>query len=541
MAGRIPCRAALLTVIVTLWLASGVQPAAGQQLAPFPGPGESFTQPFFIAGEPADPGRIYVVEGPGTIQLVKHGVTQGTPFLDIRAEVRDMSAGEGNGCHCGMFSMAFAPDYETSGRFYVFFTRVAAMEHDLVIKEFRRTTDPDDIDEATGRDVLVVPHPTHFDHNGGQLQFGPDGYLYISTGDGWNTPDLARDLGSRLGKILRIDPADPSGAAEYSIPPDNPFADGEPGGNADEIYSYGLRNPYRFSFDRLTGDLTIADVGADAWEEIDFVPTGGGWGANFGWDCWEGIGPWAGAPNPCDAPPSAHTPPVHQYENPAGGSAAINGGYVVRDATVPSLLGRYVYADTTGALGTSIHSIRLFPGGASDDEPIPGISAGGVVSFGEDACGHVYVAQFGGEVSRIQQSAEEPACAPQLSLPMSHPPGQGSGADAAAPRLSVDIRKGRRAARRGGVTLVVQCDEPCTVWGGGRIVTRGAEIRLGSDMDALQAGARGVLHLELTPTAAKRLLHALSRGHRAKVVAELGAVDAAGNRTTTRRRIPLAP
>jgi glucose/arabinose dehydrogenase len=511
-------------------------PAAAQSVQLTPFGGQTYASPFYVAGDPSDPSRVFVVEAAGRIQLVENGVTDSTAFLDINADVFDRSAAEGNGCECGMFSMALAPDFATSGLFYVFYTRDSAVggeQHYLRIEEFRRSmADPDVADVATRRIVLEIPHLTASNHNGGQLQFGPDGLLYISVGDGGNTPDEARSLTSLLGKLLRINP---NGGVpfptlgSYSIPAGNPFADG-PGGNADEIYSYGLRNPYRFSFDRLTGDLTIGDVGQSAWEEVDFLPNGGGLGANFGWNCFEGTLPYSGAPGGCTAPPSPHTPPVLEYANPTVGGAAVTGGYVVRDLTVPSLLGRYVYTDSSGALGTNIYSAVLFAGGSSGNGPT-GLNAGGVVSFGEDACGHVYVVGIGGTVSRIEPTGGSPACMPQLAAPGS------AGTDKDPPDLSVNGRKARRAAAKGAVRMIVSCDEACTVSAQGEIKKPGPDIGLDPDSASLVAGGRAALRLDLSRAESKRLARLLRRGRRARAVVELVAADSAGNSTPASRAV----
>jgi glucose/arabinose dehydrogenase len=524
-------RRLVLLVALGAGFASAAQPATAQELVQFPGPGQSFNQPFYVTGEPGVPSRIYVVEAAGRIRLVSSGVVQGTSFLDINTEVWDRAEGS---CECGMFSMAFAPDYATSGRFYVFFTRdVDQGVHELVIKEFRRTTDPNNIDEATGRDVLVIPHPNADNHNGGQLQFGPDGLLYISAGDGGNTPQNGQSTSTLLGKILRIDPVDPPGSPTYSIPASNPFV-GVAG--ADEIYSYGLRNPYRFSFDRLTGDLIIGDVGAGSLEEIDFAPNGGGLGANFGWTCFEGtsVHSTSGSCNPL---PANHTPPVLEYPNPAVGSAA-DGGFVVRDTALPSLLGRYVYADTFDALNNQIRSAQLIPGDAVGDAPT-GLTANFVVSFGEDACGHIYVAHGGNTVSRIEPTSGPLPCAPQVvpgtpTAPVTPVQAQG---DARGPGLSIDARGGRRAGARGEVTVVVGCDERCVVNGGGGIVMPRTDIGLDPDALSLTAGVPGALHLDLSRREAKRLLGELRDGGRAKAKLELTAVDGAGNQTVAERSI----
>jgi hypothetical protein len=197
---------------------------------------------------------------------------------------------------------------------------------------------------------------------------------------------------------------------QYSIPADNPFAGATPG--ADQIYSYGLRNPWRFSFDRLTGDLTIGDVGYMNWEEIDFMPNGTGRGANFGWNCFEGTHPLLPRPMGCTPPPVNHTPPVLEYPNPDPGGASVTGGYVIRDGALPSLLGRYVYADAQDAFAGELRTTRLAAGGSSGDSSL-GVSATNVVSFGEDACAHIYVAAIAGTVYRLEPAGGSFPCLPQ--------------------------------------------------------------------------------------------------------------------------------
>jgi hypothetical protein len=211
------------------------------------------------------------------------------------------------------------------------------------------------------------------------------------------------------GKLLRIDPAG-THPGEYSIPADNPFAGSAPG--EDEIYAYGLRNPYRFSFDRLTGDLTIGDVGQSSREEIDFVPRGGGRGANFGWNCFEGTQAYPGAAPSCTPLPPNPVPPVLEYANPAPGAASVDGGYVIRDGALPSLLGRYVYADIYNVFGGELRTVRLFAGGSRGDAGL-GVFATNVVSFGEDACAHIYVAAIGGTVYRLEPAGGPFSCSPQ--------------------------------------------------------------------------------------------------------------------------------
>ena len=395
-------------LIAVLAFLLAVAPAAAQSVRLAPFGGQTYTLPYYVSGAPGDPSRVFVVEGGGTIRLVKDGATESTPFLTIPEVYTGCDA-------CGLLSMAFAPDYTASGLFYVFYTRdsaVTGQEYYLRIEEFRRSAaNPDVADPATRRVVLEIPHLETVFHNGGQLQFGPDRLLYISVGDGGPQRDPdghAQSTATRLGKLLRINPSGTM-PGQYSIPPDNPFAGDTPG--ADEIYSYGLRNPYRFSFDRLTGDLTIGDVGQSRREEINFLLSGSGRGVNFGWNCFEGSQPFSGAGASCTPPIPNHTPPVLEYPHPASGPVAVNGGYVIRDGALPSLLGRYVYADTYNVFGGELRTAQLFAGGSSGDSGL-GVVATTVVSFGEDACGHIYVATIGGVVYRLEPASGPVPCTP---------------------------------------------------------------------------------------------------------------------------------
>jgi glucose/arabinose dehydrogenase len=399
-----------LAVALFVSVAPAVAQTSSVRLTPF---GGQFSSPYYVTGAPGDPSRVFVVEGAGTIRLVKNGVTQSTPFLSIPEVYKPAT-----GCDdCGLFSMAFAPDYATSGRFYVFYTRDStnpAQQHWLIIEEFGRSTaNPDVADPASRRIVLVIPHFDVFHHNGGQLQYGPDGLLYASVGDGALNGDPngnGQNTEILLGKLLRINPA---GAAplQYSIPPDNPFAGAKPG--ADEIYSYGLRNPWRFSFDRLTGDLMIGDVGLLTREEIDFMPKGNGRGANFGWPCFEGTHQLTLEPTPpgCDPLPPNPTPPVLEYPHPATSAASVTGGYVIRDGALPSLLGRYIYADFYEVFGSELRTAQLSEGGSSDAGL--GVFATNVVSFGEDACAHIYVSTIEGAVYRLEPTSGPFPCMPE--------------------------------------------------------------------------------------------------------------------------------
>jgi Glucose / Sorbosone dehydrogenase len=371
----------------------------------------SATEPVHVAAAPGDARRLFVVEKPGLVRVFRDGGLLDDPFLDLTDGL--FTAGEG-----GLLSIAFAPDYASSGRLYTF--RSGLDRHAYVEEFVRSAASADRADPASRRLVLRIPHTLADNHWGGQLQFGPDGLLYVSLGDGGggNDPeDNAENLASPLGKLLRIDPR-PTDTAAYRVPADNPFV--STAGARPEIYAYGLRNPWRFSFDRLTGDLTIGDVGQDTWEEIDFTPRGEAAGAFFGWDMFEGFAPL----EPGTAGP--HLPPVHVYGR-AGGACSITGGYVVRDPALASLAGRYLYADfCTGA----IRSIRLAAGSATEDAAT-GLALALPVSFGEDLGGCLYAVSLHGPIYRVAETLFPAApCAP--------PPPPAAPADTSAPETLLD-------------------------------------------------------------------------------------------------------
>jgi glucose/arabinose dehydrogenase len=340
-----------------------------------------FDQPTYIAAPPGDRRRRFVVQREGGIVLVR-GRRRST-FLDISDRVT-------TGGESGLLSMAFAPDYRSSGRFYVYYTD---NEGFIQIDQFRRSSDPNRADPASRRSVLRVPH-FRFNHKGGQLQFGPDGMLYAGFGDGGSSGDPdenAQNLGRILGKLIRIDPR-PNGG--YDIPASNPFR-GRRGARG-EVYAYGLRNPYRFSFDRRRGHLTVGDVGQDEVEEIDFVPGRDGGraptgGYNFGWDVFEGRSSYEGGRAP------GHVPPVIHHDQ-GGGFCSIIGGYVIRDASLRGTryFGRYVYGDLCEP------SLRLaFLKRPSAPTRPSGLRVSQLVSFGEDGRGRVYAVSLAGPVYRI--------------------------------------------------------------------------------------------------------------------------------------------
>jgi len=338
--------------------------------------------PLYLTAPPGDP-RLFIVEKGGTIRIVKDGALLPVPFLDISDRVS-------TGGEQGLLGLAFDPSYAGTGRFIVHYTDVSGT---TTVSSFHVSAgDPDQADPASEAVLLTVPQP-FANHNGGQILFGPDGMLYLGLGDGGseNDPDgRGQSLADLLGDIVRVDVGTGSG---YTIPADNPFVgrnDARP-----EIWSYGLRNPWRFSFDPATGDLYLADVGQDQWEEVDVAPAaqGAGRGANFGWNVMEGRHCFGGAA--CDS--SLYTLPVLEYSHSEG--CSITGGYVYRGAAIPDLQGHYFYSDFCQGW---VRSFRLQDGQAADQLQWPTLAPGGAVtSFGVDAAGELYIMNSGGQVFRI--------------------------------------------------------------------------------------------------------------------------------------------
>jgi glucose/arabinose dehydrogenase len=351
--------------------------AGGVRLVPL----GDFDQPVYVAQPPGDHSDLFVVEQTGRVQALHEGVRGAQPFLDLSDDVS--CCGEQ-----GLLSMVFAPDYAKSGLLYVDYTDTAG---DTRVVEYKRSaSDPLVADPASRRVVLRVAQP-FTNHNGGLVLFGPDGLLYIGLGDGGSEGDPSRngqDLSTLLGKILRIDPRASSGKP-YTVPPSNPFLARR--GARPEIYSYGLRNPWRFSFDPSTGAFAIGDVGGSRFEEVDLVARGAARGANFGWSAFEGLARF----NDDQHAPNA-IPPVLVYGHDTG--CSITGGYVVRDRTLPSLYGRYLYGDyCSGAL----RSFTARPGHrAMDDRPLA-LEVPSLSSFGEDDAGHIYATSLEGPVYRL--------------------------------------------------------------------------------------------------------------------------------------------
>ncbi len=346
-----------------------------------------FDQPVYVAQPPGEKRDLFVVEQTGAIRVVRDGRTLPEPFLDLSDQVS--CCGEQ-----GLLSMAFAPGYAESGRFYVDYTDRSG---DTRVVEYRRSSDPLIADPASRRVVLGVHQP--FDnHNGGLVLFGPDGDLYIGLGDGGSEDDPERNgqsLSTLLAKILRIDPR-PSDGEAYTIPSDNPFVDRR--GARPEIYSYGLRNPWRFSFDSLTKALSIGDVGQNEFEEVDLVGRGDGRGANFGWSAYEGLTRFND-----DQSAKGAIPPVLVYSHDDG--CSITGGYVVRDTGLPSLYGRYLYGDFCAG---ELRSFAAVPGHRAIDDRSLGVQVPQLSSFGTDDGGHIYAMSLDGPVYRLAAAEQAP-------------------------------------------------------------------------------------------------------------------------------------
>jgi glucose/arabinose dehydrogenase len=337
------------------------------------------TNPVEIANANDGSGRLFIVEKAGLVKILKNGAVLGTPFLNVTALISTSS-------ERGLLGLAFDPQFRTNRRFFVFMVR--ASDGALQVRSYLASTGNADVaDSASGLDVITIAHPGADNHNGGHLAFGPNGYLYIGTGDGGGAGDTANNaqtLSARLGKILRIDV---SGATGYTVPASNPFVG--TAGAATEIWAYGVRNPWKYSFDRGTGDLYIGDVGQDATEEVDYQPAGVAGGRNYGWRMFEGNGCY----NPATGCSLAnHTPPILQYAHDANGGRSITGGYVYRGRKSAALRGYYLFGDFV--------SNRIWAATRVDSSwqyftlLEPPASPSGVSSFGEDEAGELYVASY---------------------------------------------------------------------------------------------------------------------------------------------------
>jgi hypothetical protein len=413
----------------------------------------TFTEPMYVTSPPAEPNRLLVAERSGWIKQVEDG--SASTLVDLRSVVDCCSEDR------GLQSIAVAPDFATSGRVYLDYTDAAG---NILIAEIRvsgRTASPSSL-----RVLLTIPFEADANHYGGQLQFGPEGDLYIATGDGGyggrgDEHHNAQNLGTLLGKMLRIDPA-PAGALPYTVPAGNPY----PGAAApfDTIWSSGLRNPYRFSFDPPSGSIVIPDVGELLREEVNLLPLAASGGANFGWNCTEGRLPGPATDPECATPaPRGYVSPIFEYghKDPGGGGAygcAIIGGFVVRDPSVSELTGRFLYADFCTA------QVRSFaPGDPAASDRSENLLVGEPTSFGEDSCGRVYILSRAGTVQRVVGGAPAP-CAVQKQRTASR----------------VKVRARSRTVKRGGRAFLTVGVGPCKGRPGERVTLYRGAKRLAS-------------------------------------------------------------
>jgi glucose/arabinose dehydrogenase len=352
--------------------------------------------PLYVTHAHDGTNRLFILEQAGRIRVAQPGASTSTVFLDIVSQV--LSGGER-----GLLGLAFHPQYSINGRFFVYYTRQP--DGALTLSEYQVSSDPN-VANANSEIVFngnfPIPHSTNNNHNGGCLQFGPDGFLYVGTGDGGSAndpPNNAQNINVMLGKILRLDVDTPNGAIVYSSPSTNPFFG--PTAGLDEIYAFGMRNPWRFSFDRSTAQLLVGDVGQSAREEIDIVTSGG----NYGWRVMEGsICNPAFNGGVCTPPPGSILP-IFDYAH-LSGRCSITGGYSYRGLRSAVPLGAYVYADyCTGEIWQlqSGTNTLLFD------------TALNITSFGEDEAGEVYVVGQGGSISRLAASPPPPPCVYMIS------------------------------------------------------------------------------------------------------------------------------
>jgi glucose/arabinose dehydrogenase len=342
--------------------------------------------------------RMFVIERQGYIWIVEQdGDVRGTPFLSLRNKV---TAHLDQYPEAGLLGLAFDPAYDSNGRFYVYYTD---LNGDVQLSRFGVSGNPN-VASTVETPLITIPHPGHHNHNGGQLAFGPDAYLYLAPGDGGggdDTSNNAQNLEQLLGKILRLSVSE---VATYTVPATNPFT--QTVNARPEIWAWGLRNPWRFSFDRATGDLYIGDVGQNDWEEIDRQPAASSGGENYGWRCFEGAHNFnqsAGCPGP-------YVSPVAEY-NHDDGDQAVTAGYVYRGTEFPSLVGYFLYADYVSGNFWAMHtgSLAVTPLGHLSGNP---------TSFGQDPAGELYVADHNGIIYRVVGPAPPPPVQTPYWLPV---------------------------------------------------------------------------------------------------------------------------
>jgi len=369
------------------------------------GTGGVVSAPLHAASPNDGSGRIFVVSQEGVIKIFQGGAYLSTPFLDISSLVTFND-------EQGLLSMEFHPDYVDNGWFYVYYVDNLTTPGSVTIARYTVSSDPNVADPSSAQIVLVVPNPFDDTHRGGRLEFGPDGYLYAGIGDSGGVGDpenRAQNTSSLFGKLLRLDVngtgAVPCGQADpmpYAVPPTNPFVG--VAGACEEIWAYGFRNPWRFSFDRATDDLFIADVGEDSWEEIDLQPAGSTGGQNYGWRLMEADHCFD-PPTNCDDGTLTH--PIFEYAHIPAGRCAVIGGFRYRGTLVPDLVGMYVYGDLcSGEVFAATQSGGTWSSVVLKDTTFV------ISGFGEDEAGELYLTNLSGLVYRVEQT---PYPAPALS------------------------------------------------------------------------------------------------------------------------------
>lgn len=339
--------------------------------------------PLFLTAPAGDP-RLFIVEQTGTIRIVQNGNVLAAPFLDITTRVT--SGGER-----GLLSMAFDPQYASNGFFYIYFTD---LNLDIAVERYRVSFGDPNLADPVPLRILTIGHREFSNHNGGLVAFGPDGFLYIGTGDGGGGGDTlgnGQNLNALLGKLLRIDVSNASASQPYAIPSLNPFV--SQAGRLGEIWAYGLRNPWRYAFDAETGLLYIADVGQNRIEEVN-VAAAATAGVNYGWNITEGSLCYPS--DPCDK--QGLTLPVLEYAHDASGECSITGGRVYRGSAILELRGRYFYSDFCNGW---LRSIVYSNGTAAEQTDWGIVNVGQILSFGEDAQGELYMLASTGKVYKI--------------------------------------------------------------------------------------------------------------------------------------------
>lgn len=367
-------------------------PVTGMDVTAFPDPAlfswnlvfSGLESPVDLSSPPDGSDRLFLLEQAGVIRIFQDGSLLPDPFIDIRQKVQS------KGNEQGLLGIAFDPDYAKSGTFYINYTGLQGIGDTVIARYQVSANDPNRADEQSERILLTVKQP-YANHNGGGLAFGPDGYLYIGLGDGGSANDPQGNGQSRdtlLGKLLRLDV---SSGDPYAIPSDNPFSSG---GGKGEIWAYGLRNPWRFSFDRMTGDLYIADVGQNQWEEVDYLPAGSSGGANFGWNFREGSHSFQGR-QPAE---TVLVDPIFEYQHDLG--CSITGGYVYRGKGLQEFNGVYLVSDFCSGRVWGI--LKAGDGNWQVKELFQ--TGFLVTSFGQDSNGEIYLLdRSSGSVYRLEK------------------------------------------------------------------------------------------------------------------------------------------